>query len=372
MIDQHYTAPELARMLVEALPTSFIPAKIADFAAGEGQLIDPAIERWPKARVIVNDSCKRNASHLRAKYENAIVSCADFLSKRSVSSSKLTLLKASTDLILINPPFSQKGVPPIAVELNRQRFYVGSAMAFLCRALEFLSTSGVLIAVLPDGCLASNRDNLAWGELKKSYSVEIIRDNSRTAFAGVAARTSIVRMSTLPHGCTRIYSVDTVTTPPLSSYRGRCQMHGADLHQHKLGVPLVHTSELRMGRVEVGNLKVSGFTTITGPALLFPRVGRVTPEKIAILESGRSVVLSDCVLGLTCESASDAFIKRKEILAKWAEFACLYRGTGAPYVTVSRVAISLAAILGSSRDSGNGSSCLEVAVPSRIAVLEHG
>ena len=49
MIDQFYTPPELASVLVGCLPKSFQPKVVADFAAGEGSLLTAAQSRWPPA-----------------------------------------------------------------------------------------------------------------------------------------------------------------------------------------------------------------------------------------------------------------------------------------------------------------------------------
>ena len=59
MIDQHFTPPLLASLLVDSLPKEFIPSYIADFAVGEGSLIYAALKKWPRGvSVVANDLCK--------------------------------------------------------------------------------------------------------------------------------------------------------------------------------------------------------------------------------------------------------------------------------------------------------------------------
>ena len=55
MIDKHYTSKELAEALVGFLPPDFKPDRVADFAAGEGSLLDASQSKWPEIDVIAND-----------------------------------------------------------------------------------------------------------------------------------------------------------------------------------------------------------------------------------------------------------------------------------------------------------------------------
>ena len=202
-----------------------------------------------------------------------------------------------------------------------------------------------LLAVLPDGCLINERDRAAWEALRDRYRVEILRDNARSAFRGVRARTSLVRFSRVNDAC-KVVRLQSITPPdePLRLVRGTCQMHTVGGLQHKRGKPLVHTSHLCDGKVDCSGVKVKHGLWIDGPAVLFPRVGRATPDKIAILTQGMSVVLSDCVFALQCTTNREARMSRGKILKSWANFAECYRGTGAPHITAARAGVVLASI----------------------------
>ena len=93
--------------------------------------------------------------------------------------------------------------------------------------------------------------------------------------------------------------------------------------------------DLQNGAVMSSGVHVMG-AVLTGPALLFPRVGLVTPGKLCVLSKGRQVTLSDCVLGVACESETEVELLRQMVLANWPTFASAYRGTGAPYITLER------------------------------------
>jgi hypothetical protein len=103
-------------------------------------------------------------------------------------------------------------------------------------------------------------------------------------------------------------------------------------------VPLVHTTELRDGRVHTTSRYVAPLPRLTtrGPAVLLPRVGAPRQQKIAILPPSAEVALSDCVIALCCATAHDA----EDVAAllrgdRWADVASLYGGTCARYIRVA-------------------------------------
>ena len=100
---------------------------------------------------------------------------------------------------------------------------------------------------------------------------------------------------------------------------------------------LIHTSDLLSGIVCRGKPLDVAAPTVMGPALLMPRVGKTDRGKLAILESGREIVISDCVIAVTTKSMRSAKQLQKSILRNWDQFERIYRGTGAPYVTLARL-----------------------------------
>jgi hypothetical protein len=242
----------------------------------------------------------------------------------------------------LNPPFSRKDKRTYPVQVDGEASNASVALTFIVHSLQFLRPSGSILAVLPDGCLVGLHDRPVWGSLERLFKVEVIRDNARSAFCGVRARTCLVRMTRLDKEATSEPRKATVpTAAPVDVVRGLCQMHSRIKARGRSGASLVHTSHMRSGTIVDSGERVEG-KVVAGPALLFPRVGLVTPEKLCTLGAGRQVVLSDCVLGVECGSEADVQSLRRRILASWPTFASGYRGTGAPYITVQRAATILA------------------------------
>lgn len=345
MRDEHYTSAELADLMVDSLPQQFRPQMLGDFAAGEGSLILPAIKRWPRCRVVCNDVSNSSARWLRNRLPRALVSNVDFLNERSVKAANFAPLKGKLDLILLNPPFSQRLVGPTTVVVEGKTYRVGIAMAFLVRALQYLSEGGRLVAVMPEGSLVSDRDAIALNWIKSNYQFHVFRRNHVADFSGVRARTCLIRIGPRKRKKPLNLESDGLVGCLDLLHRGRCQMHKVKKHLDSKGRTLIHTKQLVDGRVSPGP-RVEGFPVVEGPALLFPRVGRVTPEKVAILDAQSSGILSDCVIAFRCASVAQAADYRQKVLKNWNLFASAYKGTGAPYVTVYGLSQRLSAILG--------------------------
>lgn len=195
------------------------------------------------------------------------------------------------------------------------------------------------MAILPDGCLASDRDRGAWDFVRLHFTVDVLRDNDRSAFFGVRARTSVVRIVRTESRSDQ----DEMRSQQFTSDRSRLvratyQMHNFRRNsESSLSYPLIHTTELREGKVQSTKKRVRHHSVVKGPALLIPRVGRVTSAKLAVFNSDLAIVLSDCVIAILCDSVTQAEDLRKQLVQSWANFASLYRGTGAPYVTVRSI-----------------------------------
>ncbi|WP_438392097.1 methyltransferase [Caballeronia sp. DA-9] len=341
MTDRFYTSPELADTLLSFAPRNQ-PKLIADFACGEGSLLLAAERRNPDARMLANDISRGTISKARRQRPEWQYSCTDFLNPMSVRPSGLRHHHGKVDLVVINPPFSRRDRKTYSVELSGTQFSATIATAFLVNCIPYLSAVGALLAVLPDGCLVSTQDSAVWEELRRSFRIEIIRDNSRSAFAQVRARTCLVRLTRAVDQLPQ--EANDAVSGAVSVVRGSCQMHSRQRSRALAAAALVHTTHLKGGTVLDSAERVKG-KAIEGPALLFPRVGLVTPDKVCILEDGRRIVLSDCVLAVRCKSALEASTMRTRILDAWPSFAASFRGTGAPYITVERASNILSSIL---------------------------
>lgn len=336
MIDIHYTPSELAQAMIACVPTGFSPRTIADFSAGEGSLLNQAAKTWPEASVFANDLSPKSARLIASLNNSWCVSCSDFLKPTAHTHTKFSTKKLSIDLILLNPPFSERGRKPTKW-LDYEGVKSGLAAAFVSLSLKYLSNNGYMLAILPNGSLTSERDTHGWSVIKKHYDVDILTDNSMRAFKSAVARTSIVRIRRKAAGTTlRFISGLERDVQTVDIKRGRVQMHSITSSDD--GLPLIHTTQLKKGVVTLKNPhgNVLSKVSVKGPALLFPRVGMVTPEKICILENGEVVALSDCVLAIETPDIQTATFTRELIINNWGEFYKLYSGTGAKYITIKR------------------------------------
>ena len=338
MLDEHYTPPELAQELIEAVPNDLNPKSVADFAAGEGALLAKAFEKWPKITVVANDISSTAARNLSKLHPSWSVSCSDFFSTRSSMRAKYFSQLGKFDLVVINPPFSERGKKRLHSGFGEYDFMSGVAVAFLYRSLAYLSHSGCLIAVLPNSCLTSQRDEKAWSAIREKYTVELIRANHPSAFSGVVASTSIIRIQALKgKPPLRMPTSKSSIGHDITICRGGLQMHSLGEPLGKGSAPLIHTSNLKNGGVIINpDYSYIGKRSFTGPGVLFPRVGLVTPKKVCILPAGSAVVLSDCILAIPCETIQIAIQLQSAILSYWEIFAGGYSGTGAPYITIDR------------------------------------
>lgn len=357
-MDRFYTSPELADTLVSLARKRRRAITVADFACGEGSLLFAAERRWPLASMIANDISAYAIASIRKNRPQWKTSCADFLNPRSVRSSALRQHVGSVDLILLNPPFSRRNRRTYNIAFGDEKLQASIALAFILNSLPFLRPSGAILAVLPDGCLIGTYDEPVWRALRTYYEIEVIRDNARSAFHGVRARTCLVRMTKLEKQVAVVPSA--VDKAELRILRGQVQMHSRKTVSTRHGQPLVHTSHLTDGVVTDSGECVEG-RVVTGPALLFPRVGLITPGKLCVLGVDRRVVLSDCVLAVTLESVVEAKALRRRILTEWPAFASAYRGTGAPYITLERASAVLSMITGARRSAPRESQITQLA-----------
>ena len=340
-IDAYYTPGGLADELVAAgaqyCPSP--PRVVADFAAGHGGLLDAASRRWSDARMVANDAHRATSLRLRRARPAWSVANANFVCERSVERSKLVALKNSVDLALLNPPFSQKSGDLYVASVGGVGVQCGLAMAFLANSLSFMRVGGTITSILPDGCMNAERDRAIWRLLKIHCEVRVETKNRRGVFPNAWPNTSIVTLT--KHSSAR--PIAKVQTDPnvqrVVLVRGWQQMHLVDTGDGQFDqFPLIHTTEMKAGTVALTHSRLVGSPFyFHGPALLLPRVGRMTEEKVCVLASRRKVILSDCVIGVPMRSVAACFSAQRKLLNAWGQVTDCYAGTGAPYTTVAMI-----------------------------------
>lgn len=346
-VDIHYTPSSVAKSLITAL-RDLRPQVIADLAAGRGDLLLEAERCWPRAAFVATDIDPAAARHLTRRRPNWAVGRCDLRSSRSRASCRvLQNIRNSACLLLLNPPFSCRGAARYAVKTENGFLYASTAMSFLLVAAEYLNDKGHIAAVLPLGCISNLKDERAWQHLRHKYSVTLLNSYTAGVFPGSAASIALVRLS--PHqsqlGRTTPIPRATSSHPRLRVYiiRGSCPSHcGADDERCPT---LVHYTDIQRGSIVLNGRRGHGNRrSVTGPAIVIPRVGRFTTGKIGILKSQQPVMLSDCVIAIKPLSSEQTSILRDRLIQHFALLSRQYVGTGAPFITVGRLENALEAM----------------------------
>lgn len=386
-IDQHYTPKALARELIGAVTLDRV-GMVGDFAAGDGELLRAAQERWPNAALVATDIDPPTVAGLQKSHPGWSTSRCDFTNPRSRARTlALRGAVASFDVIALNPPFSFRGGAKREVQIGDKVVSCSPPLAFLIDALAYLREGGQLVAILPHGTLSSEKDRSARLLLTESFGFDVVQTCARGAFASCTPRTAIVRLGTdvvsqdwLPILVEPIRDVDT-RVGDVSLKRGRVPVGDSQPE----GLPLAHTTELRGGELlQPRRFADSKSELVRGPAVLIPRIGKPSKTKVVVMKSRRAhVVLSDCVLAVECSTLAAAQIVQKALLMNWAVVEAMYGGTCARYLTLASLRDLLAQlgvgvlpyglsvrsrIGGRAGYSGDGGASIPVSVVSQEAV----
>lgn len=337
MFDKYYTDPRLASMLVNLVPESFEPAVVADFACGEGSLLKAAKEKWNNLKIVANDYCLETVSELKNHHWS--VYNLDFLKTEQVTNSEISKYYQNIDLILLNPPFNQNEVRLLHWKNCTEKIQSSISLSFVYYSMAFLKENGYLVAILPNGCLSSDRDKEAIIFLSKVYQLEIVENFCDSKFKDVSPRISIVRLKKARPSSVPLYlSSEHIPSNKIKVIRGKMHMFKAKHNDDKLSYPLVHTTDLKNTLVNINeNFRVKSEHIIIGPALLIPRVGNFSQDKISYLPAGTEIVMSDCLFAVLCSSEIHAKELRSFIIEDWRNFKKNYNGTGAVYTTLVKI-----------------------------------
>ena len=345
-VDVHYTPSTVAKALVRVM-RDLQPALIADLAAGNGDLLIEAERMWPTASFVATDIDRFAVRRLARHRPSWSVGRCDLRSPRSRASCRaLKNARRSAGLMLLNPPFSCRGGTNFRVQTADGTLRASTAMSFLLLSTPYVADDGHIATVLPLGCMYNVKDVQAWKHLESMYKVKILENYSIGTFPNSSASTVLVHLSPRCPGTTSSLPGGRPTTTKPSCglrveiVRGSCPVHRPNPDEREL--ILVHYTDIRNGLVELNGRRGFGsFRCVDGPAVLIPRVGRITAGKIALLHAGHSVMLSDCVIALTPDPPENACILRKKLVENLNQLSTHYIGTGAPFITIDRLKVAL-------------------------------
>lgn len=341
MIDQYFTPKAIASNLIRH--TGFRNYScVVDPTCGSGNLLAAVAELSKNVRCIGIDSDKGVIEELKKTRPNWILSSADLMDINSVSKTTAFDVAVGCELLLLNPPYSQNNRKFTTFEYYGVRLKCSVAMSFLLQALMTFSPKLGALIIAPESMMYSELDEHARFLVSKEYKMECLSELRESTFKGARVRTVAIKLTKVEDNIVKnIFSIKP-SAKRFSAFvvRGGAQMHKIDKNSCK-GAKVIHTVDLvrRYQNIE----SFSGFCEsklsgrLRGKAILVPRVGMPNIEKLSILNLETEVQLSDCVLAMTSHSSEDlkhlcSLIKRNHV-----EFKNLYRGTGARYLTKSRL-----------------------------------
>lgn len=355
-VDQYFTPARIAAAMVSPF-RSREESLVADFAAGNGDLLMAARTRWPGCGILATDLDDSRVRMLRQSQPDWLVGKCDFL--RQVSRRKSAILRQAegkVSLVLLNPPFSCRGNERVRAMLEEQEILCSRAMAFVIDSIPYLSPAGRLAAVLPAGCPTSQKDARAWELLREAFNVKQIASHGLRTFDGCAARTVLVCLSRSRSG-----GNSERAPPSTTSFRCRCECDSGVLPVHEAmngmagpGWPFVHTTNLQESAVAQLAHSVRCLRRYaTGPCVLIPRVGQPDNRKCVLYLARKRMVLSDCVFAIKCGSVEHAKVVHSTLLKSWCKVQESYRGTCARYITMDGL-LGLLRSLGIDAIDGSG------------------
>lgn len=341
-MDKYYTSPELADELISHF-SGPLPKRIADFAIGDGALLKSAIKIWPNAYITGNDFDSSLRVSLSISMPNLNFYSIDFLDKQQQYEvfGKLPL-EELFDLIVLNPPFSCSGNTKVETDFNGMLIKCSKAMAFISESTKFLSKHGQLLAIVPESSLFSQKDDLIRKNLANNFDMVDIGIPNSYGFKGCSVRVRLIKLvrKSVESGLERkanrpkrkIFRADNNYSVLLM----RGSVPNSQKNSIPIGVPFVHTTNLKNNSVVCDKRTVELRRIVSGPAIFIPRVGRPSPKKISIHSEG-NVVISDCIIAMKTVPEGNEYLLLQQLIDLWENFSSIYSGTCAPYTTINKL-----------------------------------
>ncbi|CAI3929076.1 N-6 DNA methylase [Alteromonas macleodii] len=341
MIDQYFTPRNLASELVKITGFENVNC-VVDPTCGSGNLLEAIASQFSNAQCIGIDSDKSVIRNLQKIRPNWILSNADLMDTVSLNKTSALFVAKKCDLLLLNPPYSQNNRKYLPFRYQGDNVRCSVAMSFLLQALTTFSPRKGALLIVPESMMYSELDEHARYLISQDYDIELLTELRDTTFEGARVRALAIKLTKISKE--QITAQKVLSSPEarfdINIIRGGAQMHRVAKDTDK-GTKVIHTVDLL--RVYKNKTSYSGRISkplsgkIKGKTLLISRVGIPHVKDLKVVEFHKEVQLSDCVIAIMSEK--DIHLRKAESLIKnnQAEFVGLYRGTGARYVTKSRL-----------------------------------
>lgn len=341
-LDQYYTPENVAKELL--LQAEFNnPRSCIDPTCGSGNLLLAANTLYENARLFGIDRDKFLIEKLKKERPKWYLSSADLNNLHRYSKTTIYSSFNEYDVLLLNPPFSQVKSKHVDTTYTGKTFRSSIGMSYLAKSLELFTPKQGALVIAPESMLHSELDEFARHLLEKNYEIKSICDLESTTFRGARVHSSVFKL--IPRTTVKNYSpliVDQTNKIKIKFVRGGLQVHLFNKEKKvDVSVPFIHTTALKcLKQNHIDSLvktNINAHGRIIGAAVLLPRVGVPKKELIDINKFDTEVQLSDCLFAIQTDSIITLEIARDRILENWEEFVALYKGTGARYVTKSKL-----------------------------------
>ena len=337
--DAYYTPDGLAGKLLSFVVDT--PRTAIDFCVGDGGLLKATEHRYEDVSCYGIDISQEVIDGLAIRHPSWHLAQCDFREAEALT--EIPFLQESTfDLIVLNPPFTCRGSSVEKVMIGEKEYHVSTAMSFLVGALPYMSENGAIYAILPVGCVYSQKDRKCWEYLKKEYYACVLNEVQKAYFnKKCTPNIVLVYLGRIPYAGERVelrfgdgqlnFSLNGISRGHLSVYEMKRIKPG------KMRLPFIHTTNMRNGQlVDVGFTKKGLKESVKGNGVLIPRVCNPNIEKVVVFD-GKEAILSDCVVLLQTRTKRQAEQLKRHLIMNWDEFKKIFVGTGARYVTMERL-----------------------------------
>jgi len=337
-VDRFYTPQLLAQELLSQCESARGARRVVDPSCGSGSLLTAAESVLGEPVCVGIDIDRMAIRVLRERKPHWCLSVADLLSPVSVRKSHAWKGAAKSEFVLLNPPFSLIGSRFVEYSMHGgEVIRVGRAMRFLLEAVDVFARARGMLAIVPESLFFSDLDEHGRRLIAERFSMREIACLRPTTFSGARVRAIAVELSGRPVPV-RLDRPNVACFATARLERGTLPVHLAGAS--KAGVPFVHSVDLRAiaNRCLPARRVPSGRHVVAGWTILLPRVGLPNRQAVRPVFLRGPVRFSDCVIALWFSDARSVNDCHKVIDDCWVEVLDLYRGTGARYVTVSRLA----------------------------------
>lgn len=339
-LDRYYTPENVAIKILEMADIPLTAKTFADSTCGSGRLLDAACTVFGSVECVGIDRDRSAISKLRLRRPSWHLAVANLLGNKQQIMRFSNTIPNPVDLLVLNPPFSHGEKKSTNIHFDGTQVKATVSMAHLLRSLDLFKPRHGAIAIVPESLLYSDTDEEARNILQKEYCITKIFDLKNCTFRGARVNASAIQLNQsqpLTHHSDTPQSLELLEATVV---RGSLPVH---LMQPEVpGTPFLHSTDIK--KLVPGFNFDSLLTTsshakgrVRGWSIMIPRVGLPNVKLISVTHLRQEVQLSDCVIALVFDSQRSANIAMQRLITDWHLFYELYKGTGARYITISRL-----------------------------------